>query len=122
MPLPPQNVRQAQEKRRTIQENYEAFQRRKAGIPQQIIVPDETGTPKEWTRLDQGEYWLITDPDGNTYRVLKEDDFGARMEDFIDDHLTWGTLFKLGLIGLGFAMFAGGVRISREVANGKKKN
>lgn len=81
-----------------------------------------TGELKDWIKIDKGEYWEITDPEGNIYQVNKEQDLGQSIEDMLDDHLTWGNLFKLGLVGLGGAIFLGGLKVQREVSNGKKKD
>ena len=117
MALPVQIARHAQEVTtpKTLIAYKTAYQRRQAGIPDVIPVPDPvTGDVKEWLKEDKGDYWLITDPTGKTYKVNKEEDFGQSIEDLLDDHLTWGNLFKLGLLGLGGAIFLGGMKIQRE--------
>lgn len=76
------------------------------------VLPPVVG---KWTRIDRGEYWEISDPDGNIYKVWKELDIGQRIENALDDHLTWGNIFKLGLLGLGATIFLGGVKMQREV-------
>jgi hypothetical protein len=120
MPLPPQNIRT---QRRRTQATLVALKaeklRREAEIPDDF--PDPVNPTKVWKRVDKGDYWEITDPDGNVYKVNKEQDWGQGMEDFLDDHLTWGNLFKLGLIGVGGAIFLGGMKIQREDSNGQKK-
>lgn len=123
MPLPPQVARHAQEVTtpRTLIAYDKAWRRRQAGVPDVIVEPDpDTGEPKEWIKRDKGDYWEITDPDGVTYKVNKEQNLGQSIEDMLDDHLTWGNLFKLGLVGLGGAIFLGGIKMTKEVSNGKK--
>jgi len=123
MPLPPQVARHAQEVTtpKTLIAYEKQYRRRQAGVPTVIVEPDPvTGEPKEWLKVDKGDYWEITDPDGNVYKVNKDQDLGQSIEDMLDDHLTWGNIFKLGLVGLGGAIFLGGIRMTREVSNGKK--
>ena len=122
MPLPIQIARHAQQVTtpRTLIAYEKAYRRRQAGVPDVIVEPDPvTGELKEWLKVDKGDYWEITDPDGVVYKVNKEQDTGQSIEDMLDDHLTWGNLFKLGLLGLGGAIFLGGVKIQREKSNGK---
>jgi len=117
MPLPTQVARHAQQVTtpKTLIAYKKEYQRRQAGIPTVIPIPDPvTGVSKDWQREDKGDYWLITDPDGKTYKVNKEEDLGQSIEDLLDDHLTWGNLFKLGLVGLGAAIFVGGIKVQRE--------
>ena len=114
MPLPPQNIRHAQANtQKTLIAINERNTRRAAGIPD--TFPDPVVPEKTWTRLDKGAYWEVTDPDGNVYKLTKEPDIGQSIEDMLDDHFTWGNLFKLGLLGLGGAIFLGGVKVQREV-------
>lgn len=114
MPLPPQNIRRAQANtQRTLIAIKERNTRRAAGIP--IQVPDPIEPEKTWSYLGKADYWEITSPTGQVFKANKEDDIGQQIEDLVDDHMTWGNIFKLGLLGLGFAIFAGGIKMQREV-------
>jgi hypothetical protein len=102
---------------KSIVEKYEAAQKAKVAPPvKQVPVYDpETGETGTGTSEDKGDYVLITYPDGSQEKKYKDTDWGAQIERMLDDHLTWGNIFKLGLIGLGGAIFLGGLKIQREV-------
>ena len=118
MPLPPQNVRKAQKNTHGLISRWEQKQVELALQNETEIIPiqdPETLEWKDWTRVDYGTYLLITDPEGNTYKIEKDPDMGQQIQDALDQHLTWGNIFKLGLLGLGTAIFIGGIKVQREV-------
>jgi hypothetical protein len=115
MPLPPQNVRKAQKNTQGLISRWEQKQVELALQNETETIPDLADPTKNWTRQDMGTYLLITDPDGNTYKIEKDKDIGQQIQDALDQHLTWGNIFKLGLLGLGGAIFIGGIKIQREV-------
>lgn len=102
---------------KSIVEKYDQSQKRKTPPPpvKKPFVNPVTGQEGEGTEQDFGDYILITYPDGTQDKKYKDNDFGAQIERALDDHLTWGNIFKLGLIGLGGAIFLGGIKISRDV-------
>jgi hypothetical protein len=102
---------------KTLIEKYEQSQKKKDPPPPKPypVYNPVTGEKGEGTQQDMGDYLLITYPDGTQEKKYKDDDIGAQIERLLDDHLTWGNIFKLGLVGLGGAIFLGGLKIQREV-------